>query len=355
MGGLLLGREIREDELPAAYLLHGEEGALAREFLRGLRSALSSDGAEGPLLERFDPGQTPWRDILDVARTMPFSFSPWRLLVVDVEESEEQDLRVAESKMLAEYLSAPTGRTILIVIVSGKARKSSSLYKAFAAAPPRAVAIMEMKKPDPAALADGARGILAGLGKTADRGVIDRLIEAADGDSQRTANELDQMAAYVGDKKAIEIADVDALILPAKENENWALYNAMEKGDTAAALRVIDVEFANGSAPELVLGTIGGFLKRLVMAKSLLREGKDRREVFGEMKGKPDFYATVDAISARDLGRLLEELQAADLKIKSSDVNGRTLLESFLAFYGRVRKGRRSISPGRGRSARSGG
>lgn len=351
----LLGREIREDELPAAFLLHGEEGVLARELIREIRSALSSGGAEGPLLERFDPVQTPWRDILDVARTMPFSFSPWRLLVVDIEDSEDQDLRTADSKLLTEYLASPTGRTLLIVTVPGKVRKASSLSRAFAAAPKGTAAVIEMKKPDADDLRDGAKGLLAGLGKTAGRGVIDRFVETAAGDFQRMANEIDQVAAYVGDGKAIEAADVDALIPRVKEPENWALYNAMESGDTAKALRVVAAEFADGAAPPLVLGMIGGFLKRLVMAKSLLREGKDRREVFREMRGRPEFFEAVDAISARDLVRLLEELQAADLKIKSSDVNGRTLLESFLAFYGRVRKGRRATSPGRGRSARPGG
>jgi DNA polymerase-3 subunit delta len=358
---LLLEREIREDDLPAAFLLHGVESALAREFLRELRSALSAGDAEGPVLERFDPTQTPWRDILDVARTMPFFFSPWRLLVVDIEESEQQDLRAADSKMLAEYLAAPTGRTLLIVIVSGKARKASSLYKTFAAAPKSAVVIKLMEALEGEALSGWAKNILDGTGKRGSTEVIGRLIEVTGGDFQRLANEIDKLAAYVGDKKAIDIADVEALIAPVKENEDYALSNALEKGDVAEALKVMSIAFDEGAAPQFVLGQVGGFLKSILLAKSLLREGKDRREAFKEIRPGitermggfyqrrlAEFFAAVDALSARNLGRLIEELQAADLKIKTSDAAGRTLLESFVVYYGRMRKGRRSTSPGRG-------
>jgi len=354
MRSLLLGREIREEELPAAYLLHGEEGGLAREFLRELRTALSAGDAEGPVLERFDPSQTPWRDVLDVARTMPFFFSPWRILAVELEEPDGQDLRSAEAKLLAEYLASPTPRTLLVVIVPGKARKTSALYKAFAGAPKGSAAIVELKKLAAADLQAAARELLAGLGKKAGEDVIRRFVAGAAGDYQKMSHQIAQVAAYVGDRASVGIEDIDALVPPVQEKENWALWNAMDGGDTGAALKVVAEEFAAGAAPHLVLGMIGGYLKGIVLAKSLLRE-KSRGEAMREMKRSDGFWATVDAIPARDLERLLEELQAADLKIKSSDVNGRTLLESFLASYGRVRRGRRATSPGRERSARPGG
>jgi DNA polymerase III delta subunit len=123
----------------------------------------------------------------------------------------------------------------------------------------------------------------------------------------------------------------------------------------------MSIAFDEGAAPQFVLGQVGGFLKSILLAKSLLREGKDRREAFKEIRPGitermggfyqrrlAEFFAAVDALSARNLGRLIEELQAADLKIKTSDAAGRTLLESFVVYYGRMRKGRRSTSPGRG-------
>ena len=360
MRSLVLDREIREDELPAAYLLHGEDSGLARELVRELRTALSGGGAEEPVLELFDAVPIPWRDILDVARTIPFFFSPWRILAVEVEDADEQDLRAAEAKMLGGYLAAPTARTLLVVIVDGKAKKSSALHKAFAGAPKGKVQVRELEAPDAKSLKGWAEKRLSDLGKKADSGVIARLLEASGGDLPRLANEIEKLSTYVGDRPAIGVADADAVAPRVKEYENWALSDALEKGDIAEALRVVGGDFAEGAAPQLVVGQLGGFLRRLLLAKSLLREGMNRPDLFREFKPKVKegwdkyqqiytaFFSTIDAFSDKALDRLIGELQAVDLKIKTSDANGRTLIESFLAFYGRMRKRGRATSPARG-------
>lgn len=368
MRSLLLGREIREESLPAGFLLFGEDGSLAREFLRELRAALSPPDSPGVTLERFDLDETPWRDILDVARTMPFLFAPWRLLVVEIDGEEHEDLTKVEARMLGEYFAAPTDRTLVIVIAAGKVRKTSALYKTFSALPGSAVLIKETEALTGKNLGAWLDERLAVLGKRAGSDVQDRLLETAGGDLAGLANELEKLATYVGDKKTIDIADVDALASGAKEFKFWALSDALEKGDLAAALDVIDSEFAEGAAAPLVLGSVAGFLKNLLLAKSLLRENRDRREIFKIIRPNinenwrdlferklREFFAAVDSLSFGDLGRLIAELRSADLKIKTTDVSGRILIESFVAEYCRLRKAGGIISPGRGRSVRSGG
>ncbi len=361
MRSLLLGREIREESLPAGFLLFGEDGSLAREFLRELRAALSPPDSPGVALERFDLDETPWRDILDVARTMPFLFSPWRLLVVEIDGGEHEDLTKVEARMLGDYFAAPTDRTLVIVIAAGKVRKTSALYKTFSALPESAVLIKEMKALKRENLFGWLDERLAALGKRAGSDVLDRLLESAGGDLAGLANELEKLATYVGDKKSIDMADVDAIASGAKDFEFWALSDALEKGDLAAALEVIGSEFAEGTQAPKVLGSVAGFLKNLLLAKALLRENRDRREIFkiikpainenwrGLFQGKfRDFFSAVDSLSSRDLVRLIAELRSADLKIKSADVSGRTLIESFVADYCRLRKAGGVTSPGRG-------
>lgn len=348
MRSLVLDREIREDELPAAYLLHGEDSGLARELLRELRTALSGGGAEEPVLERFDAEPVPWRDILDVARTMPFFFSPWRILAVEVDDADGQDLRAAEAKMLAGYLAAPTARTLLVVTVDGKVKKGAALHKAFAGAPKGTVQIAETKKPTEEVLRSRAESLLAERGKRASAEVIKRLLSTSEREYPRLVNQIEVLANYVGDRTSIEVTDINAVIPSVNDYGNWPLYKPLERGDTAAALTVLGAELEDGAALQLIVGQIGGFLKSILLAKSLLREGTPRREVPQEIGKWPDFMSTVDAFSERSLDRLIEELQAVDQKIKTSDANGRILLEAFLAFYGRMRKRGGSTSPGRG-------
>jgi DNA polymerase-3 subunit delta len=358
---LLLGREIREESLPAGFLLFGEDGSLAREFLRELRAALSPPDSPGVALERFDLDETPWRDILDIARTMPFLFSPWRLLVVEIDGEEHEDLTKVEARMLDEYFAAPTDRTLVLVIAAGKVRKTSALYKTFAALPESAVTIKEMKAIKGENLVGWLDERLVALGKRAGSDVLDRLVDAAGGDLAGLANELEKLATYVGDKKSIDIADVDAVASGAKEFEFWALSDALEKGDLRTAFAVIDGEFAEGAAAPQVLGSVAAVLKNLLLAKALLREKRERREIFKIIrpninenwrnlfqKKLGEFFAAVDSLSFGDLGRLIAELRSADLKIKTTDVSGRTLIESFVAEYCRRRKAGGITSPGRG-------
>jgi DNA polymerase-3 subunit delta len=362
---LLLGHEIREESLPAGFLLFGEDGSLAREFLRELRAALSPPDSPGAALDRFDLDETRWRDILDVARTMPFLFSPWRLLVVEIDGAEHEDLTKVEARMLGEYFAAPTERTLVIIIAAGKVRKTSTLYKTLSALPASAVLIKEMKAVKGENLIGWLDERLASLGKRAGSDVLERVIAAAGGDLAGAANELEKLATYIGNKKTIEIADVDAVTVGAKEFVFWALSDALEKGDLRTALEVIGSEFAEGTAAPMMLGSVAAFLKNLLLAKALLRENRDRREILKIVKPKvpehkyqkalPQFFAAVDNLSSRDISRLIAELRSADLKIKSSDVSGQTLIESFVADCCRLRKAERVTSPGRGRSVRSGG
>lgn len=367
MRSLLLGREIREESLPAGFLLFGEDGSLAREFLRELRTALSPPDSPGVALERFDLDETPWRDVLDVARTMPFIFSPWRLLVVEIDGEEHEDLTKVEARMLGDYFAAPTDRTLVIVIAAGKVRKTSALYKVFSALPASAVLIKETEALTGKNLGAWLDERLAVLGKRAGTDVVKRLLESAGGDRAGLANEIEKLATYVGDKKAIDMADVEAVTVGAKEFKFWALSNALEKGDLATALEVIAADFAEGAEAPMVLGSVAAVLKNLLLAKALLRENQDRREIFKIAKPTihqnynffqetfREFFAAVDSLSSRDLSQLIAELRSADLKIKTTDVSGRILIESFVAEYCRLRKAGGIISPGRGRSVRSGG
>src|SRR4030067_2482416 len=83
-----LAGEIREDRLAAGYVFYGEEDYLAEEFIRRLKRALPSPDTQGFNLERFDLAGMRWPDIIDSARTAPFFFSPWRIVVVRAVEKD---------------------------------------------------------------------------------------------------------------------------------------------------------------------------------------------------------------------------------------------------------------------------
>ena len=80
---------IREDKLSPCYVFYGEETYFADKFVRDLRKVLLSPDGETLHLEKFDLAETRWAEILDVARTAPFFFAPWRILLVTGREDSK--------------------------------------------------------------------------------------------------------------------------------------------------------------------------------------------------------------------------------------------------------------------------
>lgn len=362
MRGPLPGREIREPDVLPAYLFHGEELFPAEQFIRDLERVLASPDVQGLGVEKFAPPETPWRDILDLARTVAFFFSPWRLFVVEIDpqgrpakdDEEEQaswDLTPVEQQAFKEYFESPTPKTVLVVLFRGKIRKTSLLFKMFAALPKSAARVEELKPLKAERLFAWVDETLAALGKRASSDAIDRLFELAGNNLQQLDSELEKLVTYVGDKKMIEAADVDFLSAGVREYENWELAASLEKRDLDQALIIVNKRFQEGDRPEQVLFNLVTFCRDVQAAKAGLAEKRDRNEIFKELKPQikeqwkdwygrmlKEYFDLVESFSQPALVRLITQLEQMDLKIKTSDTPAQPLLESFIFEICRPRK-----------------
>jgi DNA polymerase-3 subunit delta len=361
MRNFLLGQDLREENLLPGYFFHGEEMFLARQFIRSLQNKLVSPDVQGISLENFNLGETTWRDIMDVARTIPFFFSPWRILVVEISSTEMEDLKPVEGNILKEYFASPTLKTILIVLFHGKIRRTKPLFRIFSSLSSSAVLIQEVKSLKNEALFEWIDQKLAAAGKRAGSEAVDRLTELVGGDLQRLDNELEKLVTYVGDKRSIELDDVNQLSDWNKDFLEWELAASLEKGDLERSLMILNKRFQEGDRPEHVLYNLASFLRDLLAAKVWLKENRDRKEIFGDLKPQitekmgrfywtklHEFFSLVDSFSQKDVSRFLAELEQIDLKIKTSDVSAQTLFETFFYEYGgRIRRRKSAISPAR--------
>ncbi len=347
MPGPFPGKDLREDDLLAGYFFYGQEMFLAGQFIREIKKILVTPDVQNLDVERFTLEDTPWREILDVARTMPFIFSPWRLLVVDISKPEKEELTAVEQKNLQDYFASATARTVLIVCFAGKVRKAKPLFKTFSSLPSSAVLIKELKPLKNDALFGWMDEKLEAAAKRATSEALDRLLEIVGNDLQSLDNELEKLATYVGEKKVIELSDVNQACDWVKNFFEWELASSLERADLKQSLIILNTLFAEGTRPEYLLGVLGRFFLDLLMAKAWLREKKkDKREIFRELKPQisekygtfyvekfREFFALVERLSQADLQALISELEKIDLKIKTTDVKPQTLFESFFYEY----------------------
>lgn len=350
----LLNRDIQDKDLVPCYFLFGEETFLAHEFLGQLKTLLIPPDAQDFNLERLHLEDSSWLEVMDLARTSPFIFSPWRVISVELPTSEKKEKEGNEKKgremfsakdetLVRDYLTSPAPKTVLIVVFPGKANASRRIVKFFSSFPPSVVLAKDLKPLKGAQLYAWMDRKLAGLGKTMSNEAKDSLADLVGNDLQRLDKELDKLATYVGDRRSIDEEDAKQATGGTKDMESWELENALEARDTKKCLTVLDNLFAGGQAPEYVLGMLSSFFRGILAAHDGLREGRDKKEIFralrpqiSESYGKwyydrlNDFFSVVEGMTRKALDEYLQELGRIDYRLKTTDVSARTQFEAFV-------------------------
>ncbi len=337
-----------EKTVKSGYLFHGEELFPAREFIDLLKIALVDD-AGGPAVEdRFDLEGTGWRDIVDSARNVSFFFSPWRLIVVEASKAAQAELTADEEAVLKEFFADPTPKTVLVMLYAGKLGKTKPLFKLFDKLPESLAAVEEMKPLKEAGLVGWADRKATALGKRISSEAVELLMEIVGGDLRALDSEMGKLATYVGNKKLIEPIDVRAVTDGARDFAPYELTDALEKGDTAQALVILDREMPEGARGEQMLGIMAGFFRDILIGRIGLAQGRDRREIFRELRPNikeyynfyPEklrqYFAAVEGLTDDAFALLAAELERLDMKLKTSDSDAKALFDAFFCEFGRT-------------------
>lgn len=356
MRSYLLNKEFNEKVLVSCYFFHGEETFLAFQFIQELKEGLISPDVQDYNLERFNLEDHSWMEIIDLARTIPFFLSSWRIIVVEVIKGKKETFSESEKKILKDYFSSPSSQTVIVIIYSGKIRKDSSLFRFFSSLSTSLVCMREVKPLRERSLLIWMDKKLLSLGKAATHEAKKRVEELTGNDLRRVNNELEKIVTFIGEKKAIELDDVNQVLGWVKTFFEWEMVDSLEKVDFDQSLIVLDNLFKEGIKPEFILGIMARFFRDIILAKLWLKEkDKDRKAIFKELKphiqeryGKfyrdkyQMFFSLVEKLSMKELNHFLDELGKIDLKIKTSDVSEQALLERFLFDYCGLRKNGRA-------------
>lgn len=240
----------------------------------------------------------------------------------------------------------------VLVIASGKVDGRLPLVKKLAAAGRRVTTALEKEGQWDAqrlVLGPVLGALLAGTGKRVDRAGEARLAQLVGEDARALASEVQKLAAYVGDRKVIGAADVDAVVTRVAADPFFALGNAVEARDLAGALGVLVRSIADGASPFMILGSLAGTVRRLVAERERGRRSAGERRIGdfdewqalvlpsipeGELGGKKPygFWMKYQASMRFSRGELLDALAGlaeADVAMKSGQ-DGRIRLERVL-------------------------
>jgi len=338
---------VREDNLYPCYFFYGEEPFLARQFIERVKEILTDKDGEDNSVEKFRLEEHSWSEIIDVARTVPF-FTSRRLIFVEIFDVKGAKLSATEEKLLNKYFQTCSTQTVMVVVFSGKVKKSSPLVKFFSSLPSSSVILEEMRPLKARALLSWIEKQFHMNDKEPTFDATKRLAEVAGNNLDRIHNEIEKIVIYVGEKKQIELDDINQISGWVKSFLEWEIAENLERGDYEQSLLVLDKLLnKEGLRPEYILGSFSRFFSNLLLAKLHLSEkNKERKSIFREFKPQilekfgdfytrkfNEFFSLVDGLSLTDLNRFLAKLEEIDLQIKTSSLSLQTLLEGFLFEY----------------------
>ncbi|MCC6442486.1 MAG: DNA polymerase III subunit delta [Armatimonadetes bacterium] len=227
--------------LQPLYVFHGREEGRKREWLDALVEAAKEAGAEEFDREVLNADELTGDRIAASATTLPF-FSPKRLVVVRGADR----LRAADQARLIPVLSRLPETTCLALVTAPsdaeeRSRRKTVFSDKMDAALKQAGAVFiecsPLKEPEAAAW---AREESLLYGKQIDAATAAEFARLCAADIGIMRQELEKLSLYVGDRKAIALEDVKAMIGEQVEDKVFALVDAIGNRDRALAFSLLE-------------------------------------------------------------------------------------------------------------------
>jgi DNA polymerase-3 subunit delta len=277
-------KQIESGTVGSLYLLQGEDdiekAALGHEF-----EAIVDEGLRAFNVERIHGGDVTTGDrlaavvssLVAAAHTLPMMASRRVVIVLQADglliPKRESEAATRALDALEALFKEPDAQTT-IVLVAAPLDKRSRMYKLLL----KHASLVECGVIESQADAERwIRNRVVAAGAQIDPAGARLLAERDGADVKRLRNDVERLLLYTLGQKAISLDDVRQIVGPATLQDDWAMTNAIEVGDGAAALRQLALILEAGAPPEKVLGQLGWLVRTKfpVIAPGALRPSID--------------------------------------------------------------------------------
>lgn len=316
-------------------LIHGGESYLidraARDLLSPLRSALTLEFNYEDL-----QAETLTADAFaEKAGTLPF-IDPMRVLVLrDWGLLGGKRDKGTNSERAANYLAGIPETTELVLIAHTMVAPGHAIYKAIAAMErDKRARIIRLEPPRRADRAGWVRRLAEEQGLSITPGAVRLLLERSQPDLRLLDQEIRKLALYVLPATRIDEEAVRALVSDTREEEIYALTDALGNGRPGEVAGVLQSLFDSGREPTWMLYTLVSHWRRLLQARAIRDRGgtvADLQERLGEHPFVVEkAYRQAGEYTADSLDRGFHELLRLEEQIKLGELDARLAVEGFV-------------------------
>jgi len=282
-------------ETGPVVVLFGTEWFLKHEALTAIRRmVLGEDEEEQSIGVTSFPGkEAELKSVCDELLTV----SMWgdrRLVVI-----EEADEFVSQNRAgLEKYLEKPAKKSVLVLIVKSWP-KNTRLAKTVG----KIGLTLECAELKGAALTRWlSESCRDEFEKQLPREAAALMVELAGTELGLLNQELAKLAAYVGDKKRIDIEDIRKLVGGWRAETTWAMNDALRDGDLPQALQHLDKLLRAGEAPQRLSGGINYSFRKFAESTERARHTSSLQTALIEANVFPRDMAKAEAYLRR-IGR----------------------------------------------------
>ena len=333
---------LKKGEIARCYLFEGEEEFIKRSALAALRRAVA--GGDFSAMNDTRLQDPPPDALIAAAETLPF-LSERRFLEVrdsamlQSGKAKEYD-EDAAVKRLNDYFDHLPDTACIVFFVRGKADGRKKLYQLLK----KKAIIVSFDPLEDRELSQWIAQTLSKAGKRVSLSACQRLWFSAGRNLTLLSNEIDKLAAFVGERDEVTAEDVDTVCVKSTEFRVYDMADALLSGQGAKAFAVLNALLREGEERLMLLSLLGRQCRQLRYAKAMAAAGAQAGEIAGKL-GVPPFAVkrTLDiarAYTAPQLSQMAELCLDTEYQVKSGQLMDAGALEQAMLQILSLREGK---------------
>ena len=321
-----LRNHLKKREIAPVYTLFGAE-----TYLRDVAAKVIADFVFGDASLRdfneieFSLNQSEnLQYALASAEQLPMIAARRVIRITDVKisaTSAKDNLKEDYEEILTKYLKRPAETSVVIFIADelDKRRKISKLLiENSVAVEFAALEDVDLRK----WIRDKAKDLNADI----DEKAANQIISLVGANVRKITSEVEKLAVAALPDKLITYELVESLVPNSREISNFDLTDHLIAKNKTRALQTLKKILDDGGEPLMLLGLIASNFHRLFLAKEMMNQGIERKEVARIMRlpyGKQeDFLATARRTDSASFSSIMQRIAKADIAIKTSQGGG---------------------------------
>jgi len=305
-------REVRRGNLLPLYYFHGPERWLIEEALRKIEEKALSPGTRDFNREVLDAAETPPENILASLQAFPVR-SPRRLVIIRMADP----LWKKTPLPFVDYFQDPNPQACA-VFIGEKADLRSRFFQALE----KKGAVIAFHPPMERELNRWVRTQAEELGYSIAEEAAALLVERTGPNLREIRTELEKLTLGKLPRKRIEEEDILALTEDTRSESPFQLPQAVGRGNSCEALRVLRKNLQQGEPPVLLFNLVVRHLRMLQRARNLRAAGFSKKEVEGRIRIYPrqadEFWRQAEKFSPSRMENLWRAAMKADQRLKMS-------------------------------------